>query len=360
MKITPAIMVGGSGSRLWPVSTPETPKPFHALITEKSLLQETLLRTIGTHKEVTFTPPILIGAEQHLGLIQADLAGIDIEPQSIILEPSAQNTAAAAAVVTSLEASRADSDLTLLLPSDAFIANPTLFLNAISEAAHFAKAGSITTFGVAPTYAETGYGYILAGEHLGGHVHHIDAFKEKPDKQTAESYISDAKYSWNAGIFLYSPTTMLEAYVEHAADILDIAQKSIKAGKTNGNILALNETEYAKIRKTPIDCAIMENTRSGAVYNGLSCGWSDVGNWATLADLSPASNPSNVFSIDTANCFIRADEDSLIAAIGIENLVVIAHKGNILIAPKERAQDLKTLLAKMEETGNKMTNTESQ
>ena len=207
MTIHPVIMCGGAGTRLWPVSNLARPKQFHALVSDKSVFQETVLRFTGA--EGFHQNPVIISNAAYAGLIAQQLAEIGVVPAAILLEPEGRNTAAVAAVAARYLAGAFPENLGLLVASDHFIGRPDTFLAAVRAAAPAARDGFITTFGIAPTRPDTGFGYIQAGETLDGQVARVAAFREKPDAATAAAYLAGGDYSWNAGIFLFAPETLL-------------------------------------------------------------------------------------------------------------------------------------------------------
>lgn len=349
--IVPVLMVGGSGTRLWPVSRRDTPKQFQALTSDKSLFQETVLRVTGDEGDVRFTSPVLIGAGRYEAQIREQLAAIQVTPQAIILEPSAQNTAAVAAIAAKYVDEHHADALVLLLPSDAYIENIAAFRTAVTRAASIASNGWITTFGISPNKAETGFGYIQQGEPLASGCHRIEAFTEKPDLATANQYLKDPAYSWNSGIFLYSPATMTSEMLTHAEDVLTNASSAYEHAEIIDDVINLDRDIFATVRKVSIDYAVMEKTHKAAVLGGLQCGWSDVGGWQALAEMAPSNPDANIVSIDSDSSYLRTDGSVLVTALGLENMIVVAHKGAILILPKSRAQEVKTIIAELETRG---------
>ena len=347
--IVPVLMVGGSGTRLWPVSRRAKPKQFQSLISDKSLFQETASRVTGHHGDVEFTAPLLIGAETYERQIRDQLAEIDLEPLGIILEPSAQNTAAVAAIAARYVADHKPRGLVLLLPSDAYIKDQNRFRDAIADAAPVAADGWITTLGITPERAETGFGYIQQGAPLLRGCFRVEAFKEKPDLETAQTYLKSSVYSWNAGIFLFRPETMIAEMQKYAADVLASAISAYEEGNVSGNVLGLNTEVFATVRKVSIDYAVMEKTDRAAVYGGLDCGWSDVGGWSALADMKLQNNDQKLILADSETSYFRNDGSVLVAAIGLEDMVVIVHEGAVLVLPTNRSQDVKAIIGQLED-----------
>ncbi|MEM8616449.1 MAG: sugar phosphate nucleotidyltransferase, partial [Pseudomonadota bacterium] len=323
--IHPVIMAGGMGTRLWPVSQSSRPKQFQRITSDKTMLQETALRMVGTVGEVHFAAPSVIGGQAFEAHIAEDLGEIGITPDKIVLEPFGRNTAAVAAL-SALMVDDADA-LILLLPSDHHMADPQAFREAIATAAPIAAQGKITTFGIKARSAHTGYGYIREGARLDGPLKDFDAFVEKPDRETAQSYLDDGRYSWNAGIFLYSVRAMLEELEAYAPDILHQTRAALDAARRDGPSLHLDPAAFEKVRSDSIDYAVMERTKRGAVYAPLECGWDDIGSWTAVAALAATdTNPDPmVIEVDTKDCHVRSDGKILVTAVGVEDLVIVAH-----------------------------------
>ena len=343
MKITPVLMVGGAGSRLWPMSTSAQPKQFQSLLTTRTMFQETILRVSGTVGGIDFEPPVIIGATAYADLIATQLAEIDVVPSAIILEPSPQNTAAVAAIAAAT-VGQLGGGLALLLPSDSHIGDTAAFQMAIEQAAPSANKDWIVTFGIAPDRPETGYGYIKAGRPLDGHCSAVDAFVEKPDLEKAKTYLTAGGYTWNAGLFLFAPQTMLSEMKKLAPGILANALEAKDKAEIKDGVTRLNPEAFSKCDKRSIDYAVMEKTDKAAVVGPVACGWSDVGSWNALKDISTEKHQGNIVSIDTEDCYIRADDGTLITTIGVSGLVIVAHQGSILIMPQDRSQDVKKIV----------------
>ncbi|MBW8735335.1 MAG: mannose-1-phosphate guanylyltransferase, partial [Asticcacaulis sp.] len=274
--ILPVIMSGGSGTRLWPLSTPEAPKQFHALATSNSMIQETALRLSGDG----FLAPVAICGRSHADLVTAQLAEIDRTPALVVLEPFARNTAAVAAVAA-LAGQAIDPDaLVLMVPADHVIAKPGAFHAAIHQAADTAR-DRIVTFGIRPTQPETGFGYIEHGEALGDGIYEIARFLEKPDLATATGYVEGGRHDWNAGIFLFSPRVMLDELAIHAPDVLAATRQAYEGGVRDGVTLLLDKDAFATVPSISVDYAIMEKTKQSAVVP-CDIGWADVGGFAEL------------------------------------------------------------------------------
>lgn len=339
-KILPVIMSGGSGTRLWPLSTPSAPKQFHALATSKTMIQETALRLSGDG----FLSPVAICGGGHCELVTSQLAQIDRAPQAVILEPMARNTAAVAAVAA-LSGLAADPDaLVLLVPADHVITKPGEFHDAIHHAAETAKT-RIVTFGIRPTHAETGFGYIERGAAISDGIFEISRFLEKPNLATATQYVEGGQHDWNAGIFLFSPQVMIEELEKYAPEVMAHSRKAFEGARRDGVIVHLDSTAFQAVPSISVDYAIMEKTKRSAV---LPCdiGWADVGGFAELwrlGDKDAAGNHAKGTSIliDSENCLVHNHDGPPVAIVGMKDVMVISTPSGILVCPIDRAQDVK-------------------
>jgi len=351
MAIHPVIMCGGAGTRLWPVSNLARPKQFHALVSEKSVFQETVLRFAGAEG---FHPnPVIISNAAYAGLIAQQLAEIGVRAAAILLEPEGRNTAAVAAVAARYLADAYPGDLGLLAASDHFIGRPDTFLAAVRAAAPAARDGFITTFGIAPSRPDTGFGYIQAGAPLDGQVARVAAFREKPDAATAAAYLAGGEYSWNAGIFLFSPQTMLAELAAHAPVILETSSQALEGARRDGDFHFLDAAAFAGVPSTSIDYAVMERTSRAAVYAPLDCAWSDIGSWAMVGEVSSRENSPAPIEINSPDCLVHAADGQLVALVGVEGLVVVADGNRILITRKDRSQDVGGVVKELKSRGLK-------
>jgi mannose-1-phosphate guanylyltransferase / mannose-6-phosphate isomerase len=352
-KIQPVILSGGSGTRLWPLSRKAYPKHLLPLVSPHSLLQETVLRVAdGVH----FEPPVVICNEEYRFAIGDQLREIGISPRAIVLEPVGRNTAPAVAVAALMLAERAASSLMLVLPSDHVVLDGNGFLAAVEVAATAAAAGAIVTFGITPKEAETGYGYIRAGAALAKTrgCFKIDRFIEKPDRASAEKFLAEGGYYWNSGMFLFRADSFLDELERLAPALLAGCRAALSASRHDLDFLRLDADAFAKVPATSIDYAVMVRTHAAAVVPA-DIGWSDVGSWSSLWSIGSRDAAGNVLvgdvvARDVRDSYIRAD-GRLVAAIGIEGLIVIATADALLIAPKARAQDVKLLVESLERDG---------
>jgi mannose-1-phosphate guanylyltransferase len=334
-RIRPVILSGGSGVRLWPLSRLGRPKQLLPLTGERTLLQETALRV---REEAHFLAPIVVAAEAQGEEVEAQLIEIGAEPELLILEPVPRNTAAAIALAA---LACAPEELLLVLPSDHFIADAAAFRGDIAAARGAAEAGWLVTFGITPDRAETGYGYIRAGEEIGGGVRRVEAFVEKPEAETAERYLAEGGYSWNAGIFLFRAGAFLDALEQHAPEIASGAAAAVRAGRRIGARLQPDAELLARVPAVSVDVAVMEKHGRVAV-RAASFGWSDVGSWEALHGVAEKDADGNaiagdVVAIDAAGCLIHSD-GPVIAAIGVSDLVIVATERAVLIVPRSQSQ----------------------
>ena len=340
--ITPVILSGGSGTRLWPMSLPERPKQFLPLTADATMFQLTLDRVGDTAR---FADPIIVANARHADLIDAQLAG---RAATLLLEPMARNTAPAIALAALI--APADAPL-LVMPSDHVIADPIAFNAAIISAMPFVERGWLATFGITPTAPETGYGYIRIGEEIGPGAHRVAAFVEKPDAATAERMIAGNDYVWNGGIFLFRADAYLRALETHAPAMLVAARAAIDAATRDANRVFPDHDAFAASPANSIDFAVMEKvamTDGGRVaVVPVAMGWSDVGSWDALhtlgADDVGDAHHGEVIAIDTKNCLLRSD-GIRIAAVGVEDLIVVASGSDVLILPRGRSQDVKRVV----------------
>ncbi len=346
--LTPVLLSGGVGSRLWPVSREAHPKQFQPLAGELSMLQETLRRTAGLQA----TAPVVVCNEEHRFMVAEQLRQIDIHPGALILEPQGRNTAPAVALAA-LQVITADPDaLLLVLPADHLIQNVQAFVDAVGVAIPAAREGRLMTFGVVPASPETGYGYIKCGAALGSDMYDLERFVEKPDAATAQAYLDSGGYLWNSGMFLLRAATYLEQLGQHAPQILACCRKAMDMASTDLDFVRPDAEAFDECPSDSIDYAVMEKTDAGAVVS-LDCGWSDVGAWSALWDVGQRDADGNVCVGDVIldNCsgsYFRS-ESRLVAATGVENLVVVETADAILVADRSKVQDVKRIVNRLKE-----------
>ncbi|HEY6643525.1 mannose-1-phosphate guanylyltransferase/mannose-6-phosphate isomerase [Povalibacter sp.] len=355
--LIPVILSGGSGTRLWPLSRELYPKQLLPLVAKGTMLQETLARVSAAE---SVGEPIVVCNESHRFLVAEQLREIGANPQSILLEPVGRNTAPAlaiaamAAVTGDSGNTRAnDEALLLVLPADHVIKDVAAFRAAIEIGRQAAEQGKLVTFGVVPDKPETGYGYIkrAAGE---GPTYPIAEFVEKPDIATATRYVESKEYYWNSGMFLFRATVILDELRALAPDIYQACAQAFTAAKRDLDFTRLPAKEFGACRSDSIDYAVMEKTQHGVVVP-LDAGWSDVGSWSALHEAVPADANRNVclgdvLVEDTTGCYLQSTS-RLVAAVGLKDHVVVETKDAVLVAHKDRVQDVKQLVAQLKKQG---------
>jgi mannose-1-phosphate guanylyltransferase/mannose-6-phosphate isomerase len=341
--IIPAIMSGGAGTRLWPLSTEAHPKQFHALGGgTESLFVETVHRLSGAHDGFAFGEPIILCNAGHRDLVTRELASANTNAPAIVLEPMGRNTAAAGAMAAALGATNAPDALVLLAPADHLVKDAAAFHAAIARAAPFARE-RIVTFGIEPTGPATVYGYIKRGTTLGDGVYTVQSFHEKPDLARAQRYLGEGGYSWNSGMFLFSPQVLLNEFAQ-AADIRDATLAALGSAQRDGVFVQPDADAFARIPSKPLDIAVMEKTSRAAIAP-CSIGWADIGSWDELWRLTPRD--ADGFAV--LGPAAAADVSKMVAAgvrtamIGGDDLVVVAAPKGLLIVPRASASDASQL-----------------
>lgn len=335
-KIVPVILSGGGGTRLWPLSTPEKPKQFLALVGNETMFQQTLRRVTDTEQ---FDAPLIVANAKHADIVEQQMAEIGMSPGAIILEPCARNTAPAIA----LAALSADpEDLLLVMPSDQVILNLAAFHTAIAKASGPVADGWLATFGIAATSPETGYGYIQRGDAIADGVQQVARFVEKPDAARAADMVAAGDYSWNGGIFLFRSADFLEALGRFEPDMLAAARASIQQGTRDGVFIHPDEAAFASSPSNSIDYAVMERAEKVAVAP-VDMGWSDVGSWDALYDLGADAAGLSPLTIDTKRCLIRSD-GVRIHTVGVHDLIIVASGNDILILPRGESQNVRKIV----------------
>ena len=349
--IYPVIMCGGAGTRMWPLSRRAKPKQFHALASEKSLLQEAV-RRVADHKEIKdikVAAPSFVCAAADEDMIREQCAAENIVPHKIVLEPMGRNTAPATAVISKVIERSDPEGVILLLPADHHIADTAEFWRCVLKGVTTAKSGYLTTLGIHAAHPETGYGYVRRGKSVSDDVYTVDAFVEKPNLTTAESYVADGRYYWNAGIFLFAAKAMLRAFETHAPDILTDCEAAIKKSAVGPGTLSLDAEAFKKCRSDSLDYVIMEKADKVAVIAPVAAGWSDIGSWATVRDMSESTH-GDVIMLDCEGTYVRS-EGPLVAAIGLKDMIVVSTPDAVLIVPADRAQDVKAIVEQLKSTG---------
>lgn len=358
-QIHPVILSGGSGTRLWPMSREHYPKQLLPLCSDQSMLQDTAVRV---RDPARFAAPLLICNQEHRFIIAEQVRQIGLTAQAIILEPVARNTAAAAAVAALTLAETDPDALLLLLPADHLIRDQQAFLSAVESAAAVAATGRLVTFGIVPRTPETGYGYIRRGEAMGGRTadsasasFSVAAFVEKPSRAVAEEFLASGDYLWNSGMFLFPAGLFLSELERFEPAVLAAARAALAAGSRDLDFFRLDAAAFAASPSTSIDYAVMERTQAAAVV-AADMGWTDVGAWSALWEVGERDTDGNVrhgdvLMHDTRNSYVRSDCDTLVALVGLEDTVVVATDDAILVAARDRVQDVKVLVEQLKRDG---------
>lgn len=346
--LTPVLLSGGVGSRLWPVSRETHPKQFLPLAGELSMLQETLQRTSGMEEAA----PVVVCNEEHRFMVAEQLRQVNIKAGALILEPEGRNTAPAVALAAIQALASDPQALLLVLPADHLIQDVAAFAAAVARAIPLAEQGRLMTFGVVPSSPETGYGYIKCGAALDTDLYNLERFVEKPDAATAQTYVDGGNHVWNSGMFLLSAATYLEQLGAHAPSILDCCRQAMDGASTDMDFVRPDAKAFLQCPSDSIDYAVMEKTDVGGVVS-LDCGWSDVGAWSALWDVAERDSDGNVCKGDVMldNCsdsYFRSDS-RLLAATGVANLVVVETADAVLVADRSRVQDVKRIVNRLKD-----------
>ena len=362
--LVPVILCGGTGTRLWPLSRASYPKQYWALAgnDDKTLLQQTQQRLEGLPG---LAPPLLICNEDHRFIVAEQMRQIGVEPAAILLEPMGRNTAPAVAVAALKATSRGQDPLLLVLAADHVIRRPERFRAVVEAALPAATAGRLVTFGIVPTAAETGYGYIEAAEPMGqgpvgqGPVGQtgpvpIARFVEKPDSATAAAFVASGRFTWNSGMFLFRASAILSELERLAPEVVSACRSSLEHDSADLEFLRLEPEAFAGCPNVSLDVAVMEKTSLGAVLP-LDAQWSDVGSWSALWETSDQDSNGNVLrgrviGEGVRNCYLRS-EHRLVVGLGVEDLVVVETDDVVLVAHRDRAQEIKAIVGQLEKSG---------
>ncbi|MCK4840882.1 MAG: mannose-1-phosphate guanylyltransferase/mannose-6-phosphate isomerase [Methylococcales bacterium] len=343
----PVILSGGSGTRLWPLSRSQYPKQFLPLVSEHTLLQETVLRLQGID---SLKGPIAVCNEDHRFMMAEQLREINIPPSAIILEPIGKNTAPAVALAALAVDSDSKDDILLVLPADHVIADVASFQKAVKQAEMMAEKGYLVTFGIVPTAPETGYGYIKSGNKNTDVAFDVANFVEKPDLATAKKYVDSGDFFWNSGMFAFKAGRYLEELEKYHPDMLKACAESFNSAKVDADFIRLDKDIFALCPADSIDYAVMEKTDK-AVVIPLDAEWNDVGSWSALWDVTNKDDSGNavsgdVLTVNTENSFLHSSS-RLITTVGVSDLVIVETADAVMVASKEQVQDVKEIVEQL-------------
>ncbi|MBM7059424.1 mannose-1-phosphate guanylyltransferase/mannose-6-phosphate isomerase [Pseudomonas sp. UL073] len=355
----PVILSGGSGSRLWPLSRKLYPKQFLALVGEQTLFQQTLQRLTFDGMQA----PMVVCNREHRFIVNEQLAAINVAPQAILLEPFGRNTAPAVALAALQVLAEGRDDLLLVLPADHVIGDRDALRQTLEIARAAAEEGEMVLFGIPAARPETGFGYIRSAEAGEGDLLipgalRVMQFVEKPDLATAEAFVKDGGYFWNSGMFLFRASRYLEELRAYEPDIYDTCVLTLERSKANGGALTIDDSTFACCPDNSIDYAVMEKT-SRACMVPLDAGWSDVGCWSSLWDVHDKDCDGNVFKGDVLsegsfNCYVHGSS-KLVTLLGVDDLVVVDTKDAVMIAHKDRVQEVKKMVGTLDAQGRSET-----
>ncbi len=356
--IYPVILSGGSGTRLWPLSRAMYPKQFIRFFNGqgKSFLGATLKRL---SREGGFEKPLLMCNNDHRFLVKEEIESSGIEPSAIVLEPVARNTAAALAVAALSIARENPNAVMVVMPSDHVIKDDNKFVEAVRRAAIVAETGKLVLFGIKPDEPQTGFGYIRQGtalEGFGGGAYKVQAFVEKPDRKTAETYLADGGYFWNSGIFVLHVRTFLDELARLEPKVLEAARGGLSKAVEDLGFLRLDREAFATSPSISIDYAVMEKTAVSAMLP-IDVGWNDIGSWSSLWDVAPRDGDGNFINgdailVDTRDSYVHS-ERGLVATIGVDNLIIVDTPDALLVADKSRSQDVSKIVSKLKLSNRK-------
>jgi mannose-1-phosphate guanylyltransferase/mannose-6-phosphate isomerase len=348
--ILPVILSGGAGTRLWPLSRELYPKQLLPLASDKTMLQETIRRLTGLDG---LTAPLVICNDAHRFMVAEQVNQLGQKP-AIILEPCGRNTAPAVAMAALFARNNNEDPLLLVLPADHIIANVATFQQQVAKACEAAEQGALVTFGIVPTAPETGYGYIRADKSTTAEGYPVANFVEKPDLATAQSYLDCGDYYWNSGMFLFRASRYIEELASFRPDILSACEKAFAGLTQDLDFMRLGAEDFAACPSDSIDYAVMEKTDRAVVYP-LDAGWNDIGAWSALWDVKAHDAAGNVMLGDilvknARNCYLHGTK-RLIAAVGVEDLVVVETADAVLVAKRDQVQDVKDIVNQLKQCG---------
>ncbi|MEE9425792.1 MAG: mannose-1-phosphate guanylyltransferase/mannose-6-phosphate isomerase [Methylococcales bacterium] len=361
--IQSVILSGGSGTRLWPYSRQALPKQFLPLVGSRTLLQETALRIEGLKQrpnQLSVLPTVVVSNEAHRFLVADQLAELGCRDSSIILESKGRNTAPALTVAAELAISKGDDPVLIVMPSDHIIADVEGFQALLEHAVSLADTGLLVTFGIVPDQPETGFGYLLKGSAIDHQAFVLSQFVEKPDFETAQSYLASGEYLWNSGIFIVKASVWIEQIALHQPEIASACQYAVQKGQTDGVFFRVDADSFNRSPSDSIDYAVMEklstdNSKPLSVVIPMDVEWSDLGSWTALAGTCLADSEDNISQGDVVmhearNSAVFAQE-RLVALVGVEDLVVVETRDAVLVAHKDTVQDVKSITEHLQSSG---------
>ena len=341
----PVILSGGSGTRLWPLSRKQKPKQFLALFSENTMFQDTIARLDGLAE---LESPIVISNNEHRFMVAEQLQELGVENTDIILEPVGRNTAPALAVAAIQAMKEGKDPVLLVLAADHIFEDIPAFHEAIGIAKQQAEAGKIATFGIVPLAPNTGYGYIKAGQ--SGQVSEVEAFVEKPNLETAQTYVDAGNYYWNSGMFMFKASTLLAELQQYAPDIFKSCSQAMDEAYLDLDFIRLEKEAFESCPSDSIDYAVMEHTDK-AVVVPLSAGWNDVGSWSSIWECSEKADGDNVTKgdvllDDVSGSYIHS-ENRLISAVGVDDLIIVETSDAVMVAHKDKVQNVKNIVTEL-------------
>lgn len=350
MTVIPVILSGGAGTRLWPLSWGDHPKQFLPLVTKNTMIQETLLRLSA----LDIGNPIVSCGEEHRFLVAQQIGEVCDKKPTIILEPLAKNTAPAIAAACCAAMKQDKDAVVVVLPSDHVIKDVKTFQSAVFTAAKNAEKGSLVTFGIVPTFAATGYGYVKASGAETDGAFTLEKFVEKPCLEKAQEYLASGEYSWNSGMFVFKASVFLDELKVHSPEMARLSIESFEKASVDSDFIRLDKDSFSQIKGDSIDYAVMEKTKLGKIVK-LNAGWDDVGSWSALYDISEKDENNNVvkgdvIALETKNSYIRGGKRT-VATIGLDNFVIVDSDDSLLIARMDKIQDVKKVAEQMKARG---------
>jgi len=351
MQITPVILSGGSGTRLWPLSRKQYPKQYLPLASDNTMLQDTILRLTGLDN---FADPIIVCNADHRFLVAVQCQQIGVKNPTILLEPVGRNTAPAIAAAALQSLRDSEDSMLLVLSADHVIQDVDAFHEAINIASRQAQEGKLVTFGIVPMDANTGYGYIKLSKKNNDGAYQVEEFVEKPDLETAQTYLEQGDYLWNSGMFMFQARSFIDELTIHAHNIVTLINNAVNTATKDLDFIHLEKQAFESSPSDSIDYALMEKS-DNVVVVPLDAGWSDVGSWSSLYDIGAKDSSGNVLkgdviAKDTTNTYIYASHH-MITTVGVDNLVVIDTPDATFIASQDKAHEVKSIVKSLQKKG---------